>query len=133
MRAIEFLIETINPECFNPAFNDTQIFDDLTYRASVEQDQNNKKYFVVKVVDDNFERVGLVKFKPLRNTNGDYWLESLITAIHPEYRGKGIARNVYAYVKMLGNTIKPSSDQTEQGRNMWDAWRKSGDAEHLMK
>jgi GNAT superfamily N-acetyltransferase len=133
MRASEFITEEVNPDCFNPAFNDTQIFDGLTYRASMDKDHLGKKYFEVKVFDDNFERVGLVKFKPYKNAKGEYWLESLITAIHPDYRGKGIARNVYAYVRMLGNNIKPSNDQTDQGRAMWNAWKQTGDAEHLVK
>ena len=133
MRANEFIIETVNKDCFNPAFNDTQVFDGLTYRATMEKDHLGKKYFAIKVFDDNFERVGLVKFAPYKDAQGNSWLESLITAIHPGYQGKGIARNVYAYVKMLGNTIKPSNDQTGQGRAMWDAWKQTGDAEHLMK
>ena len=133
MRAIEFVIEEINRDCFNPAFNDTQIFDGLTYRATMEEDHLGKKYFQVKVFDDNFEKVGLAKFAPYKDKSGEYWLESLITSIHPDYKGKGIARNIYAYVRMLGNTIKPSSDQSEQGRGMWNAWQQSGDAQHLMK
>jgi predicted chitinase/GNAT superfamily N-acetyltransferase len=132
MRATEFINESVNPDCFNPAFNDTQIFDGLTYRAGMEA-HLDKKYFVIKVFDDNFERVGLVKFKPYKNSNGEYWLESLITAIHPDYRGKGIARNAYAYARMLGNNIKPSNDQSDQGRAMWQSWKNSGDAEHLMR
>lgn len=133
MRAREIIIEEVNPDCFNPAFNDTQIFDGLSYRATVDEDHLGKKYFQVKVFDDNFEKVGLAKFSPYKDKNGNSWLESLITSIHPDYKGKGIARNIYAYVRMLGNTIKPSSDQTDQGHGMWNAWQQSGDAQHLMK
>jgi len=133
MRANEFLIEEVNPDCLNPAFNDTQYMDGLTYRATADEEKNGLKYFQVKVFDDNFEKVGIAKFAPKKDANGNSWLESLITAVHPKYNGKGIARNIYAYVRMLGNTIKPSSDQSEQGRAMWQSWEKSGDAEHLMK
>lgn len=133
MRAKEFIFEEINPDCFNPAFNHTQIIDGLTYRATSDEEQNGQKFFQVKVFDDNFEKVGLVKFAPYKDKNGNSWLESLITAIHPQYQGKGIARNIYAYARMLGNTIKPSGDQSDQGRAMWKSWQDSGDAEHLAK
>jgi predicted chitinase len=125
------LKETVNHDVFNPAFNDTQFFNGLTYRATGEEDHQGKPYFVVKVFDDNFERVGLVKFALQKDKAGNEWLESLISAIKPEYQGKGIASHVYAYARMLGNTVKPSNDQTAQGRAMWSAWSKSGDAKHL--
>ena len=133
MRAKEFITEEINKDCFNPAFNDTQEFDGLTYRATADVEKNGLKFFQIKVFDDNFEKVGIAKFKPVTDANGNSWVESLITAVHPKYNGKGIARNIYAYVRMLGNTIKPSSDQSDQGRGMWDAWKQTGDAQHLMK
>lgn len=125
------LKETVNHDVFNPAFNDTQFFDGLTYRATSEEDHQGKPYFVIKVFDDNFERVGLVKFALQKDKAGNEWLESLISAIQPEYQGKGIASHCYAYARMLGNTVKPSNDQTAQGRAMWSAWEKSGDAKHL--
>lgn len=133
MRASEFIAEELNKDCFNPAFNDTQHFDDLTYRATYEQDTDGKRYFMVKVFNDRFERVGLFKFRPIKDANNNYWLESAISAVQPKYQNKGISRNVYAYVRMLGNTIKPSNDQTSRGREMWQRWQKSGDAEHLMR
>ena len=133
MRANEFINEEINQDVLNPAFNHTQIIDGLTYRATYDEDQLGKKYFQIKVFDDNFEKVGLAKFAPHKDAKGNSWLESLITSIHPNYQGKGIARNIYAYVRMLGNTIKPSSDQSDQGRAMWKSWQDSGDAQHLMK
>lgn len=125
------LKETVNHDVFNPAFNDTQIFDGLTYRATSELDHQGKPQFVIKVFDNNYERVGLVKFALYKDKTGNEWLESLISAIQPEYQGKGIASHIYAYARMLGNTVKPSSDQTAQGRAMWSAWAKSGDAKHL--
>ena len=121
------LTEEINPDCFDPAFNDTQIFDGLTYRASAVE-ENGKQYFQIKVFDDNFQTVGLAKFRPSKGG-----VSSVITSFKPEYRGQGIARNIYAYVRMLGNTIVPSRNQLPPGKAMWDAWKKSGDAKHLMR
>jgi len=118
--------EEINPDCFNPAFNDTQEFDGLTYRATVEEEYG-KPILTIKVLD-NFQPVGLAKFKQSKDS-----VVSLISSFRPEYQGKGIARNVYAYVRMLGNTIKPSQNQLPPGKAMWKSWKKSGDAKHLMK
>ena len=126
MRATEFIIESVNPDCFNPAFNDTQEFDGLTYRATVEE-ESGKPILSIRVLD-NFQMVGLAKFKQSKDS-----VVSLITSFKPEYQGKGIARNVYAYVRMLGNTIQPSKNQLPPGKAMWQAWKKSGDAQHLMK
>lgn len=120
------LDEEINPDCFNPAFNDTQEFDGLTYRATVEEEYG-KPILVIKVLDD-FQPVGLAKFKQSKDS-----VVSLISSFRPEYQGKGIARNVYAYVRMLGNTIQPSKNQLPPGKAMWQSWKKSGDAKHLMK
>ena len=127
MRSKEFVTETINPDCFNPAFNDTQIFDGLTYQATVEEEYG-KPVLTVKVLDDNFQQAGLAKFKPSKAG-----VVSLITSFRPEYQGQGLARNIYAYVRALGNTIVPSRNQLPAGRAMWDAWKKSGDAKHLMR
>ncbi len=127
MRSKEFVTETINPDCFNPAFNDTQIFDGLTYRATAVE-ENGKEYFQIKVLDDNFQQVGLAKFRPSKRG-----LVSAITSFRPEYQGQGLARNIYAYVRALGNTIVPSRNQLPPGRAMWDSWKKSGDAKHLMR
>ena len=120
------LNETVNPDCFDPAFNDTQHFDGLTYRASAIE-ENGKEYFQIKVFDDNFQQVGLAKFRPSKRG-----LVSAITSFKPEYQGQGIARNIYAYVRALGNTIVPSRNQLPPGKAMWAAWKKSGDAKHLM-
>ena len=132
-RISKLVKEEINPDCFNPAFNHTQIIDGLTYRATYDEDQLGKKYFQVKVFNDDFEKVGLAKFKECGDDQGNQWVESLITSIHPNYKGQGIARNIYAYVRMMGNTIKPSGDQTDQGRGMWKSWQDSGDAQHLTR
>lgn len=130
--AKQLMREEINPDCLNPAFNDTQIFDGFTYRATVDQGQAHT-YLVINVLDDNFNRIGFAKFKPNKSKNGEEYLESLITSVDTPYRGKNIASNIYAYVRMLGNTIKPSTEQLPGGKAMWDAWEKSGEAKHLTK
>ena len=41
-------------------------------------------------------------------------------AIDEEFRGQGIAKTIYDYVKSLGFTIRRSSDQTKAGKHFWD-------------
>ena len=41
-------------------------------------------------------------------------------SIDDEYRGKGIAKIIYDYIKELGFIIKRSSDQTSSGKKYWD-------------
>ena len=41
-------------------------------------------------------------------------------AIDDEFRGRGIAKIIYDYVKSLGFTIRRSSDQTRAGKHFWD-------------
>ena len=128
------LTESVNADCFDPEFTDTQIFDDdeLIYRATVEK-EHGKPLLIIKVSDvsDNDNTVGLAKFKQSKNDKGEECVVSLITSFKPEYHGRGIARNVYAYVRMLGNTIKPSKKQLAPGKAMWAAWKKSGEDKHL--
>jgi GNAT superfamily N-acetyltransferase len=127
MRADEFVTEAVNPDCFDPAFNDTQHFDGLTYRATVDEEYG-KPVLTIKVLDDNFQQAGVAKFKASKKG-----VTSLITSFRPEYQGQGIARNIYAYVRAMGNTIVPSRNQLPPGKAMWDSWKKSGEAQHLMR
>ena len=41
-------------------------------------------------------------------------------AIDEEFRGQGIAKTIYDYVKSLGFTIRRSNDQTRAGKHFWD-------------
>ena len=47
-------------------------------------------------------------------------------AIDEEFRGQGIAKTMYDYVKSLGFTIRRSSDQTKDGKHFWDKNRGEG-------
>jgi GNAT superfamily N-acetyltransferase len=41
-------------------------------------------------------------------------------AIDEEFRGQGIAKTIYDYVKSLGFTIRRSNDQTRAGKHFWN-------------
>ncbi len=68
---------------------------------------------------DNDNQIGYVVF----DRDGKN-LVSADTAIHDEYKGKGIAKKIYDYVKSLGFTIRASSDQTAAGKAFWEKNRK---------
>jgi len=130
MRATEFITETLNPECFQPQFQHELELNGLTLKASNYKDEFGN-FLVIRAYDGD-EDVGVVRFKTYKNTSGQYWLESFMTSIHPGYRGKHLSRDMYAYAKMLGNDIKPSKDQSDAGRAMWQSWHDSGESQHIM-
>ena len=58
-------------------------------------------------------------------------LESVSTYVSPKWQGHGIAKNMYAVVRMLGGNIQPSATQTAMGKDMWAKWEKQGDTSHI--
>jgi len=122
--------EEINPDVLDPRFSHTQQIGDYTYTAALEPDVYDPKQpvFVIKCYDDG-KMIGRVEFY---TTFGDS-LVSALTNVHPDYQKQGIASTMYAYARMLGNTIEPSASQLPPGKKMWTAWKKSGDAQYLMK
>lgn len=47
-------------------------------------------------------------------------LEALDLSVDESYRRKGIASQMYAFAKELGNSISPSKMQTELGKKFWN-------------
>ena len=130
--AQHLVAESINPDILNKKFNDTQEIGDYTYKASVEIFMD-KPLLNIKAYDGNKE-IGHILFQIFdwEDDTNDGYMESGGTDVDPKYRNKGVASTMYAYAKMLGNDISPSGHQLPPGRAMWDAWRKSGEAQHLV-
>ena len=129
MRAHEFINEDINPDVLDPRFSHKQQIGDYTYTAALEPDRFHKAdLFVIRCYDGS-RMIGEAKFY---TTSGES-LESAMTQVNPTYQKQGIAGTMYAYARMLGNTIEPSASQLPPGEAMWKAWKKSGDAQHLVK
>lgn len=126
------LDETINPDILNKKFNHTQVIGDYTYKASVEIFMD-EPLLNIKAYDGNKE-IGHIMFEIFdwEDDTSSGYMESGGTEVDPKYRNKGVASTMYAYAKMLGNDIRPSFQRTTAGRGMWDAWRKSGEAQHLV-
>lgn len=137
MRAKEFITETINKETLNPKFKHSIEDNGITYTAKyIKYGGDGKSYFTITAtqeIDNQTVRAGEVMFRPKTDGKDNYWLESYMTWVKPDYRKLGVTRMMYAYAKMLGNDIKPSHDQTPRGKAMWQSWKDSGDAEHLLK
>lgn len=136
MRANEFIKEEINPDILHPEFSHTQKIGDFTYKATASQGWSSAKYLKIEVFErgtnDPLDKIASITFI-IRGDEKTGYLESINTWVADEFRNKGVASTVYAYARMLGNTIKPSKFQTGMGKGMWRAWRKSGAAKHLMK
>jgi GNAT superfamily N-acetyltransferase len=136
MRAQEFVTETINTDILNKRFRHKQVIGDYTYTASVEifLDEpllNIKAYNGAKEIGHAMFEIITRSPGGKRDPSADY-LESGGTEVDPAYRNKGVASTMYAYAKMLGNDIIPSYNQRPDGKAMWAAWEKSGNAKHLI-
>ena len=130
MRAKEFTTENINPDVYHQDFSHELEIDGIIYRAkTLKNDQQFVVRAYVQKPRGGEQCVGFAKFRLPRHEGLS--LSSDWTKVATAYRGKGIASNMYAYARMLGNTINPSSYQLDPGRRMWDKWREKGDAKHL--
>ena len=117
--------EAINPDILNKKFNHTQKIGDYTYTATTKID-HGLVWLRIRCYDGE-SLIGFVTFDANRPSS----LTSEGTHVYPEYRNQGIASTMYAYARMLGNTIEPSDEQLPPGQAMWAAWKKSGDDKHL--
>lgn len=133
MRINEIILsESINDEVFRPGFRHHLVIGDYAYTAE-SYDNDTKLHCraasrgLAITCFDGARRIAWANFELV----GDH-LESAGSHVQEDYRGQGIASAMYAYAKMLGNDIKPSSFQSTQGEKMWQAWQKAGDADYLL-
>lgn len=124
--------EEINPDIRNPEFKHEQQIGDYLYTAKTQPSQSGYFTYLLIRCYDGSKLIGKVNFE-VRILAGKKWLESQMTEVDGNYKNKGIASTMYAYAKMLGNDVKPSPYQSDDGKAMWKAWKKSGSAQHLMK
>lgn len=124
MRATDLVSEMINPDTRHSEFSHELEIDGITYRAI-----NSGEDLVIKAYTPENVVVGAAKFLlPKQDTHA---MSSTWTKVAPLFKKQGIASNMYAYARMLGNSIKPANFQLDAGRKMWDKWRENGDAKHL--
>lgn len=123
--------EEINPDIYDPNFKHSLKINEFLYKAKTFIEYDEPVLYITAYKGNN--QVGHVFFELHQRPGSKPWFESGGTAVESGYEGKGIASTMYAYAKMLGNDVRPSVLQTKQGKNMWTAWKKSGDAQYLMK
>jgi len=124
--------ETINTDILNKRFRHKQVIGDYTYTASVEIFLDEPLLYIKAY--DGAKEIGQAMFEiwHWEDQPAKSHIESGGTEVDPAYRNKGVARTMYAYANMLGNDIRPSSNQSDFGKAMWASWKKSGDAQHLV-
>ena len=79
-------------------------------------------YFRFVVIDYEPEKKNMFGFK-VKSKLDPYVLGGNVS-VWNQYQKKGIATEVYRFVKELGNDIKPSSTQTDAGKAMWRSFNK---------
>ena len=115
--------EKFNDEVMRPGFRWSEEINGITYLVRTRWD--NMPEVMARV---NNREVGRATFIDHQTRSG---LESVSTYVSPKWQGHGIAKNMYAVMRMLGANIQPSATQTAMGKDMWAKWKKSGDTKHL--
>ena len=115
--------EKFNTDLMKPGFRWSEEINGITYRVRTQWD--NMPEVVARV---NNREVGRATFIDHHTRSG---LESVSTYVSPKWQGHGIAKNMYAVIRMLGANIQPSATQTAMGKDMWAKWKKGGDTKHL--
>lgn len=144
MRINEIITEAVNPKIFDDPTNSLPMFgtkpvqigdfmfDVRTFRGGLAD--NDAVGIQVRAYDPKmpkgYNTIGNADFIVKTDKKGNSWLESDDTEVADAYHGKGVANLMYAYVKSLGNDIKPSPYQSEKGRAMWAKW--GSDAKNLI-
>jgi GNAT superfamily N-acetyltransferase len=115
--------EKFNQEVMRPGFRWSEEISGITYLVRTQWD--NMPEVIARVNNREIARATFI------NHHTRSGLESVSTYVSPKWQGHGIAKNMYAVMRMLGANIQPSATQTAMGKDMWAKWKKSGDTKHL--
>jgi hypothetical protein len=118
--------EQFNYELAQKGFHFEQEISGVIYK--VYNKKGGSDNIKIDALDQKNRVIGHASFSSHQYKDG---LESLSTSVEPAWRGKGIATNMYAVMRMLGVNIHPASTQSDDGKKMWSKWNKQGDAQHL--
>ena len=125
-----FVKEDYDRSMLADGFSTEQEINGILYKAVGKSFKGSYGGTLTITAYDKNKKIGIAQFTDHFEKSG---LESLNTDVDPAYQRQGIASTMYAYARMLGNTIHPSIVQTKQGEKMWKGWKKSGDAKFLKK
>ena len=142
MRAHEFVSEVINPKLALKDFHSEKRIEipgigPLTLVAH-GMDTSQPHQFMVTATDDKGNKIGnfrfvIIDYDPERRnmfgfrvgTKKDPYIIGGNVSVHYNHQKKGIATEVYKFVRELGNDIKPSTTQTSAGKNMWRSFERN--------
>jgi hypothetical protein len=116
-------LEKFNYEVLRPGFRWSEEINGITYLVRTQWD--NMPEVIARINNREVGRVTFIKHDTRTA------LESVSTYVSPKWQGHGIAKNMYAVMRMLGANIWPSGAQTAMGKNMWAKWKKHSDVKHL--
>ena len=129
--------EAINPDITNPAFSHQQQIGDYLYVArywskglKITAYDGAKQIGYAELM---YQSAPFDDFADPKTTPKRIWLESEWTRVDPKYQRQGIMSTMYAYAKMLGNSVKPSQTRSDDAKAAWKSWRDAGDAQHLTR
>ena len=139
MRAAEFLIEKVNPDMAKQDFRAEKDIDipnvGILKLIAQGMDTDYPHQFTVNVINQEGKKIGhfrfvMMKYSPeKRNIFGfkiankeDPYVIGGNVSVWNEYQKKGIATEVYRFVKELGNDIRPSTTQSPAGKAMWQSF-----------
>ena len=132
---VEGVAEAINPDITNPEFSHQQQIGDYLYVArywskglKITAYDGNKKIGYAELM---YQTAPFDDFANPKTTPKRVWLESEWTNVDPKYQRQGIMSTMYAYAKMLGNSVKPSQTRSDDAKAAWKSWRDAGDAKYL--
>ena len=128
--------ELINPDIVDPNFHAEKQIDTSVGKLTLVAKNiaaGNVPQFVVNVMNDEGKSIGYFRFvvadyRPDKKLFGfkiksksDPYVVGGNISVWREFQRKGIATQVYKFVRELGNDIKPSTRQTADGKAFWDS------------
>lgn len=142
MRYSEIFVEAVNKEIIDAdrRFRQRVTIGDYVYIATAFTERSNQYIhnnqevaepgLVIEVIDPKIKKLIAQAIFKLKGKGDNQHLESQDTWVNKDYKRAGIATTMYAYARSLGNDIKPSRQQTPDGRAMWRGW--GDDAKNLV-
>lgn len=114
-----------NPEVFKRDFRHIVDFAKKGLRVIAQGVENGLQ---VKAFDRDGNPIGGSLFVPKNDFGGPQStpLESRMTGVDKDFRGRGVAAAMYQVAADLGNSVVPSKSRTAEGRKMWEGFESRG-------
>jgi hypothetical protein len=139
MRANEFS-EAINPDILKPKYHREKIIQTIKGPIKLIADVPNKQddvfpQIIVKGYNKENKEVSYLRlnirdleklsFFGIRKQPKNAYLVAGNVMVTDDYQKLGIAREMYKFIKDLGNDIRPSETQTDKGKAMWRSFNRN--------